>query len=137
MSRRSLLLTLILLLALPCSFLHAGKGELPSKGFSIQPSSDWIELPLPFQGVVVSYGKKGTLATFHITERDLEGSKDVEANEQTVRKAVYLQMLSDLYPKEVDLYWQSIQLLGVDSDGIAGSQASRYAQHLQKTVRFK
>lgn len=76
--RRSLFLTWALLLALPCSFLQAGKGDLPSKGFSLQPSADWIELPLPFQGVVVSYGKKGTLATFHITERELEEVKPVE-----------------------------------------------------------
>lgn len=37
-----------------------------------------MELPLPFQGVVVSYGKKGTLATFHITERDLDQVRPVE-----------------------------------------------------------
>jgi len=49
----------------------------PSKGFSIQPSSEWIELPLPFQNVVVSYGKKGTLATFHITERSLDDAETV------------------------------------------------------------
>lgn len=75
-----------------------------------------------------------------IVQRDLaeiDGSREIEANDKTVRKAVYLQMMSDLYPKEADLYWRSIQLLGGDSDGIAGSLRTRYAQHLQKTVRYK
>ena len=75
LSRRYLYLLFIFLLLLPCGFLRAEKGELPSKGFSINPSQDWIELPLPFQDVVVSYGKKGTLATFHITERNLDEDK--------------------------------------------------------------
>jgi hypothetical protein len=62
----------------PAGFLHAEKPNIPAKEFSIEPSQDWIELPLPLQGIVVSYGKKGTLATFHITERDLDEVKNVE-----------------------------------------------------------
>ncbi len=62
----------------PACFLHAEKMEVPSKGLSIEPSQDWIELPPPFQGVVVSYGKKGTLATFHITERTLDEVKNID-----------------------------------------------------------
>lgn len=62
----------------PVNFLRAAKVETPSKGFSLKIPKDWIELPLPFQGVVVSYGKKGTLATFHISERDLDGVKTIE-----------------------------------------------------------
>jgi hypothetical protein len=58
--------------------LRAEKYGSPAEGFSVEPSGDWIELPLPFQGVVVSYGKKGTLATFHITERDIEGSRTID-----------------------------------------------------------
>ena len=75
--RKYWVLLLSLLLLFPPVFLGAEKAELPAKGFLIEPSKDWIELPLPFQGVVVSYGKKGTLATFHITERDLEEGKTV------------------------------------------------------------
>jgi hypothetical protein len=67
-----------LFLAFPVNFLCAEKVEPPSKDFSIKPSQDWIELPLPFQDVVVSYGKKGTLATFHITERKLDKIKTVD-----------------------------------------------------------
>jgi hypothetical protein len=70
--RRALTLSIVWLLILPANRLRAETVEVPSRGFSIEPSQDWIELPLPFQGVVVSYGKKGTLATFHITERDLD-----------------------------------------------------------------
>lgn len=76
MSRRTFVLSIVLLLILPIHFLHAEKS--PAKEFSIQPSSEWIELPLPFQNVVVSYGKKGTLATFHITERKLDEIRTVE-----------------------------------------------------------
>ena len=76
--RKCLFLSFILLLFLPCSFLRAEKVEISPKGFSIQPSQDWIEMSLPFQGVVVSYGKKGTLATFHITEREAGEIRTVE-----------------------------------------------------------
>jgi hypothetical protein len=75
-----------------------------------------------------------------MVQRDLaeiDGSEAIETNEKAIRKAVYLQMVSDLYPKEADLYWQSIPFLGGDSDGIAESLRTRFAQHLQKTVRFK
>jgi hypothetical protein len=76
--RKAFILPIVLLLMLPVPFLRAEKFETPSKGFSIEPSKDWIELPLPFRGVVVSYGKKGTLATFHITERNLDEVKSIE-----------------------------------------------------------
>ncbi len=76
--RRCLFLTLIFVLSLPCNFLRAEEAVAPPKGFSITPSPDWIELPLPFQGVVVSYGKKGTLATFHVTVRNLDEVRTVD-----------------------------------------------------------
>ncbi len=76
--RKAFVLAIVFLTLFPTFFLHAAKVEPTAKGFSIQTSQDWIELPLPFQGVVVSYGKKGTLATFHITERNLDGIKTVE-----------------------------------------------------------
>ena len=75
-----------------------------------------------------------------MVQRDLaeiDSSKTVEVNEKTFRKAVYLQMISDLYPKEADLYWQSIQHLGGDCAGTAGSLRIRYMQHQQKNVRLK
>jgi len=73
--RKLLILSLVLALTAPVALLRAEKAE---RGFSLSPSQEWIELPLPYQGVVISYGKKGTLATFHVTERDLEGAKSVE-----------------------------------------------------------
>ncbi len=76
--RKTLLLSIALFLIFPTLSLRAEQVEPSSKGFSIKPSQDWIELPLPFQGVVVSYGKKGTLATFHITERKLDEVRTVD-----------------------------------------------------------
>jgi hypothetical protein len=67
-----------LFLVFPTHFLRAEKVESPSKGFSINPSKDWIELPVSFQGVVASYAKKGTVATFHIRERNLEEPKTID-----------------------------------------------------------
>ena len=75
-----------------------------------------------------------------MVQRDLaqiDGSPGADVNQKTIRKAVYLQMVSDLYPKEADLYWLSIQLLGGDCAGTAGSLGIRYMQHQQKAVRLK
>jgi hypothetical protein len=78
LSRRALALALVFLTAVPCVFFGAEKTGIAPKGFTIKPSAEWMELPLPFQNVVVSYGKKGTLATFHITAREIDGSKTVD-----------------------------------------------------------
>jgi hypothetical protein len=102
--RKYLFLPFILLFVLPCSFLWAEKIETPAKGFSIQPSQDWVELPLPFQGVAVSYGKKGTLATFHITER--------EAGEvRTVEQLKWEDLFSPEF-SSIDIRTQNATLLG-------------------------
>jgi hypothetical protein len=63
---------------IPARFFGAENVKTSSRGFSIKPSQDWIELPPPFQGVVASYSKKGTSATFHITERNLDEVKSIE-----------------------------------------------------------
>lgn len=76
--RRTFALALVFLTTVPYTFLGAEKTGIASKGFTIRPSAEWMELPLPFQNVVVSYGKKGTLATFHITAREIDGSKTVD-----------------------------------------------------------
>ena len=78
MSRKILILVVLLFLVSSGSPLRGKIAESPARGFTISPSPDWIELPLPFQGVVVSYGRKGTLATFHITERELDEAKSVD-----------------------------------------------------------
>ena len=41
---------------------------------------------------------------------DIDGEK-LSGGEAVVRKAAYLQMISDLYPATLDLYWLSFQLL--------------------------
>lgn len=62
-------------------------------------------------------------------------SRDPE--ERAVRKAAYVQLLSDLYPKEVDLYWLSAQLIeNVTHDAVSGLRL-RFAQHLLRTVQFQ
>lgn len=78
MPRKILALSIALFLVCPTGFLRAEESLLSLKNFSVKLPSDWIELPLPFQGVVLSCGKKGTLATFHITERNLEEKKTVD-----------------------------------------------------------
>lgn len=78
MFRKCFALSLVLFLSIPMVCLHAERSVRLAKAFSIEPSKDWLELPLPLQGVVVSYGKKGTLATFHITERELDDIHTVE-----------------------------------------------------------
>jgi len=56
--------------------------------------------------------------------------------ERAVRKAAFVQLLSDIYPKEVDLYWLSAQLVeNITHDAVSGLRL-RYAQHLQRTVQF-
>jgi len=106
--RRALVLSIALFLIFPTLFLRAEKVESSSKGFSITPSQDWIELSLPFQGVVVSYGKKGTLATFHITERNLDKDK-------TASKTVEQLKWEDLFSPEfrsINIRNQNMTLLG-------------------------
>ena len=88
----------------PVNFLRAEKVEPLAKGFSISPSQDWIELPLPLQGVMVSYGKKGTLATFHITERNFDEVK-------TVDQLKWENLFSPEF-RSIDIRTQSTILLG-------------------------
>jgi len=76
--RRLFLSGVFLLWVLPGTVLSAEKAWTGAKGFTLTPSAEWMELPLPFQNVVVSYGKKGTLATFHITVREIEAGKTVD-----------------------------------------------------------
>jgi len=78
MLRKYCVFLLILFLSFPAVFWGAEKTGLLSKGFTIEPSKDWVELPVALQSVIVSYGKKGTLATFHITERELDEAKTVD-----------------------------------------------------------
>ncbi|MFA5159534.1 MAG: hypothetical protein WC484_03400 [Candidatus Omnitrophota bacterium] len=119
--RKTLILSIVLLVIFPMNFLHAAKVESSSKGFSIKPSQDWIELPLPFQGVVVSYGKKGTLATFHITERNLDGT-------QTVDQLKWEDLFSPEF-KSIDIRTQNTTLLG--------GEKARFCVYTLKPGAFK
>ena len=78
MFRKSWALPLVFLLMLPAIFARAEDAAPAKKPFTVTPSAEWIELPLPLKEVLVSYGKKGTLATFHISERELDGGKSLE-----------------------------------------------------------
>jgi len=77
--RKYWILFLTLSLILPSALLRAEDAAPAQHPFTVSPSGEWMKLPLPLQGVLVSYGRKGTLATFHITERDLEAGKTLEA----------------------------------------------------------
>ncbi len=76
MSRKlAALAALLFLIAVPGISLAAKAAPAP-RPFSITLSKEWIELDLPFQHVLASYGRKGTLATFHITVREMDGVTD-------------------------------------------------------------
>jgi len=79
LARKSWLFALILVLMLPVLPVRAAEVVPAKRPFTVSPSAEWMVLPLPLQGVLVSYGRKGTLATFHITERDLDQGKTLEA----------------------------------------------------------
>lgn len=78
MFRKYFFLPLVLFLSFSSVCGGAEKIGPSTKEFPIKPSQDWVELPAPLQDAVVSYGKKGTLATFHITERKLDEGRTVE-----------------------------------------------------------
>lgn len=57
-----------------------------------------------------------SVANKDLEEQVLQGLVDIDLErlpgaEAVVRKAAYLQMISDLYPETLDLYWLSFQLL--------------------------
>ena len=66
------------LMMLPFATANAEKFVSKEHNFFIEPSSDWLPLALDYRNVAVSYGKKGTLSTFHITVRDLDGAKTLK-----------------------------------------------------------
>jgi len=51
--------------------------DSPEHGFSINPPQGWIQRPGVYEGVLITYWRENSLATFHIIERDLEGVKKV------------------------------------------------------------
>lgn len=79
MSRKLAALVVILSLVFAPEISLAAQAASGPRPFSLTLSKEWIELDLPFQNVLASYGRKGTLATFHITARDMEGAPDVSS----------------------------------------------------------
>ncbi len=121
MDLRKSLSFLILCLALPLMSVHAEEAGQAVKDFSLRPSAEWVELPGNFQGVVASYGKTGTLATFYITARDLEEAKTV-----------------------LDLRWEDLfkpQFASIDihnqGETVIGGEKSRYCLYSLKPGEFK
>ena len=119
-----------------------GKSEIPltpeeiglKRGITYTWEIDGIDVDELYQVRLIDK-KLGDMVQMDLAE--IDGTGAVEMNEKVIRMAVYLQMISDLYPKEADLYWQSIQLLGDNRDGTAEKLRIRYMQHLRKTVRFR
>jgi len=102
--RKTLVFSIVLFVMFPIAFLHAEKVNIPAKEFSLKLSKDWIELPLPYQGVVVSYGKRGTLATFHVTERALDGVR-------TIAQLKWKDLFSPQF-ESIDIRQESVTTLG-------------------------
>lgn len=70
--------------------------------------------------------------------------KEVVGNmEKTIRKAVYLQFMSDAYPREIDLYWLSYRLLkGMQKENALKKEdmslleelKNNYLRHVRETM---
>jgi len=59
---------------------------------------------------------------------------DISDDEKKIQKATYLQLRSDLYPKEIDIYWLSYELLKrLKDNDIAKELRKRYLVHLDET----
>lgn len=60
-----------------------------------------------------------------------------DSEERAVRKAAYLQLLSDIYPKDLDLYWLSAQLIEHTTHDAVPGLRLRVAQHLRMTLQYR
>jgi len=104
MGKRFFIFLMLLLMLFPVCLVHAEKFESEEKKFSIEPPAEWMQLPLGYESVAVSYGKKGTLATFHISARDLEDGKTLESLKW-----------EDLFSPEfnsIDIHTQGVTMIG-------------------------
>lgn len=89
--------------------------------FTLAPSDEWMQLSLDFQNVVVSYGKKGSLATFHISVRDLEPEK-------TIQNLKWEDLFSPQF-ESIDIHQQG--------ETIVGGEKARYCVYTLKPGDFK
>ncbi|HOW87479.1 MAG TPA: hypothetical protein PKV84_02350 [Candidatus Omnitrophota bacterium] len=121
MFRRCGVLFLVFFLSFPSVFLAAQPKSVSPRDFSISPSGEWVELPVPLQNVVVSYGKKNTLATFHVTERELDENKTVDQLRW-----------EDLFSPEFD----SIDIR-VQNMATLGGQKAKFCMYTIKPGKFK
>ena len=64
--------------------------------------------------------------------KEIEGEESGEA-EKTIKKSTYLQFMSDSYPKDIDLYWLSYQLLSeTQGKGAFDQDDQNVVQELRK-----
>ncbi len=103
-SRKYWILSVGLFLMLPVITARAEKSASSQHSFSVTPARDWIEQPLQLQGVGVSYEKKGTSATFYITERNLDAIR-------TVDQLKWADLFSPEF-KSIDIRQESATVLG-------------------------
>ena len=139
MARKYLVPVLALLLMVSCDFLRAEEIGPPAREFSIKPPRDWIELPLPLQGVVVSYGKRGTLATFHITERDLDqaGTVPIPIHSSKAEIGAVLTTVDQL--KWADLFSPQFASINIHKEGmtVLAGEKTRFCIYSLKPGAFK
>lgn len=100
---------------------QAGLSPTGNQDYSIELPSDWVEWPADFQDLVGSYGRKGTLATFYITARELEAPKTVQ----------------DL--RWEDLFKPRYDAIDIRSQGdtVIGGEKARYCLYMLKPGEFK
>lgn len=114
-------LLLLCLATMPILNAHAEKFISENQKFSIEPSEEWMPLSLDYANVVVHYGKKGTLATFHISAREFEEAKTLE-----------MLKWEDLFSPEfnsIDIHTQGQTMIG--------GEKARYCVYSLKSGPFK
>jgi len=60
--------------------------------------------------------------------------KTITEDEKKIQKSAYLQLMSDTFPDEVDLYWMSYEVLkGLNNNELTSKLKDRYFEHINKT----
>lgn len=99
----------------------AEKFESIEHGFTIETPEGWQVQPAVYEGVVVTFWKEGSLATFHVTERELDEVKTVADLEW-----------KDLFDPKFDEI-----LIRQESETMVGGEKARYCIYKIRPGSFK
>ncbi|HOG23243.1 MAG TPA: hypothetical protein PK590_01185 [Candidatus Omnitrophota bacterium] len=99
----------------------AEKFESAEYGFAIEAPEGWQARPAVYEGVVATFWKEGSLATFHVIERDLGEAKTVADLEW-----------KDLFAPKFDEI-----LIRQESETMVGGEKARYCIYKIRPGLFK